>query len=305
VRDAPPTKLPAAAVFRGIGWAGLHSALDNPKRDTFMVFKSSPFGSISHSHADQNSFAIMTGGRSLAIASGYYGPSYGFPHHAEWTRQTKANNCILVNGKGQAVREEAAKGRIETFHHQKAITYLCGDAAPAYKGALTRFKRHVLFVRPGVFVLLDDLAAPQPAEFSWLLHAWDKMTVDDAALRVVSQRKGATLEARLACEAGLAFRQTDQFDTPYNEGNPPEYHEQRDNQWHFTATTKQKAAETRIAAVLVVRDEADTFKAEVKVSSGVVTVAISSPDGRGEVRARLRAGTGLLEARWNAETFKV
>ena len=59
--------MPSAALFRGIGWAGLHSALDNPQRDTFFLFKSSPFGSVSHSHADQNSFAIMKGGRALAI----------------------------------------------------------------------------------------------------------------------------------------------------------------------------------------------------------------------------------------------
>lgn len=94
VKPEAPDAMPTAGVFRGIGWAGLHSALDDPKRDTFFLFKSSPFGTVSHSHGDQNSFAIMKGGRALAIPSGYYGPSYGMPHHAGWTRQTKLNNSI-------------------------------------------------------------------------------------------------------------------------------------------------------------------------------------------------------------------
>jgi hypothetical protein len=52
VAPEAPGDLPAAAVFRGIGWAGLHSALDRPEQDTFFLFKSSPYGSVSHSHAD-------------------------------------------------------------------------------------------------------------------------------------------------------------------------------------------------------------------------------------------------------------
>ena len=158
--------------------SALHSALDQPEQDTFVLFKSSPFGSVSHSHADQNSFCILKGGRALAIASGHYGPAYGMPHHANWTRQTKANNCLLVNGQGQLVRDPDAAGRICDFRHQQALSYVCGDAAPAYGGRLKRFLRHVLFLRPGVILLLDEVAAPEPAEFSWLLHALEKMQMD-------------------------------------------------------------------------------------------------------------------------------
>jgi hypothetical protein len=93
-----PADLPQARAFWDVGWAGLHSSLGEPEEDTFFLFKSSPYGSVSHSHADQNAFTIMKGGTALAIPSGYDGQSYSAPHHAAWTRSTRANNRVLVIG---------------------------------------------------------------------------------------------------------------------------------------------------------------------------------------------------------------
>jgi len=306
VAPAPPTSWPAAAVFRGVGWAALHGALDDPKRDTFFLFKSSPFGSVSHSHADQNSFAVMKGGRALAIPSGYYGPAYGMPHHADWTRQTKANNCILVDGEGQAVRQHWASGRIAAFRHQKALSYVCGDAAQAYGGKLKKFLRHVLFLRPGIFLVLDELAATEPAEYRWLLHALEKMQIDESSRTLASERRGARMEVTLACDAALSFHQTDQFDTPYNQGNPPEYHQQVENQWHFTARTRKRASETRIGAVMVVRDDSEQWRTEWISQPGWLGIRVAAPDGTGEAWLQVTPGAKgpafamgrLLAARW-------
>jgi hypothetical protein len=290
VAPAPPADLPAAAVFNGIGWAALHSALDDPAGDTFLLLKSSPYGSVSHSHADQNSFAILKGGRALAIPSGHYGPAYGMPHHADWTRQTKANNCVLVNGEGQVVRDFEAKGRISGFEHGWAITYVCGDAAAAYKGKLTRFLRHIVLVRPGLFLVLDDLAAPSPATFQWLLHTFDKMEVDEARRQVVSRRGPASLTVRLHAESPLAFSQTDQFDTPYNAGNPPEYQEQMPNHWHFTAATAAKAAEQRIAAVMLVQGAGEDFKQQWIEHPGWAGASVQTLAGIAEVWGQTKPG---------------
>jgi len=298
VAAAPPTQAPSAAVFRGIGWAALHGALDRPAEDTFFLFKSSPFGSVSHSHADQNSFAILKGGRALAIASGYYGPSYGQPHHALWTRQTKANNSILVNGEGQVVREASASGRITAFEHRKTLTYVCGDASAAYGGKLKTFLRHVLFLRPGACVVLDELAAPAPANFQWLLHAFERMQEDERAGTVTSLRQGASLRVKLASPAGLRFSQTDRFDTPFNQDSPPEYQQERENHWHFTAATVEKMAETRIAAAMLVEGPGEKIAAEFRTANGRSGILIETADGRGEVWARLSGGGPRLEGIW-------
>ena len=134
----------------------------------------------------------MKGGKALAIPSGHYTPVAGMPHHVEWTCSTKANNCVLVNREGEAIRQRAANGRITAFHEQKGLSYVAGDAAAAYMGKIRRFDRYILFLLPCLFLLLDDLEAPQPALFQWMLHTLEKMELDTPFGRVISRRKGYT-----------------------------------------------------------------------------------------------------------------
>ena len=44
--------------FKGIGWVGIQHAMADPDKHIQFVMKSSPFGSISHSHGDQNAFCM-------------------------------------------------------------------------------------------------------------------------------------------------------------------------------------------------------------------------------------------------------
>ncbi|MFO7902165.1 MAG: DUF4962 domain-containing protein [Pirellulaceae bacterium] len=261
-----PTDIPNARAFNSVGWAGLHSDVSDPQHDTCLIFKSSPYGSVSHSHADQNAFAIMKGGHALAIPSGYYGPSYGKPHHAQWTRSTKANNCILVNGEGQKIRSAAAEGAIVDFEDRPGYCYVAGDATPAYTGKLREWVRHILFLRPGLFLLLDEIEAPRPSQFQWMLHAFEKMNL--ANTRITSQRQDATLDVHLACPQELVLSQSSQFDTPYNQGIPPAYHEQVADHWHVTAETVNKTRRLSIAAVMAVYDEKHPLEVKLQEEDG-------------------------------------
>jgi hypothetical protein len=261
-----PTDLPNSRVFKSVGWAGLHSDVSDPKNDTCLIFKSSPYGSVSHSHGDQNAFAIMKGGAALAIPSGHYGPSYGKPHHAQWTRSTKANNCVLVNGQGQTIRSAAANGAIVDFKDAPGYSYVAGDATAAYMGKLRKWIRRILFLRPGLFLLLDEVAAPTSSRFQWMLHAFEKMEIDDD--RITSRRRDAVLDVHLACAQGLALSQTDAFDTPYNHGIPKAYHRKMANHWHVTAETKEQSDVVRIAAVMAVSGANDRFEVRLRERDG-------------------------------------
>lgn len=236
-----PTDLPQARVFPGAGLVAMHANLADPTRNAYLVLRSSPFGSISHGHADQNAFAIEAFGEALAIASGYY-PWYGSPHHERWTRQTKAVNSITVDGEGQKGRERKAKGHIVEFSTGRDFDYAIADATPAYMGRLTKFHRHVLHVRPGIFVIVDELAAPGPVTFDWWLHSLEKMTVDSSSQQVAIHRGNARLQATFVAPQSLSFRQTDQFDPPPERGG--------DNQWHLTASTANKATTATFFVVL-------------------------------------------------------
>lgn len=261
----PPADFPNSRVFESVGWAGLHSDLTDPENDTCLIFKSSPYGSVSHSHADQNAFAIMKGGTALAIPSGYYGPSYGKPHHAQWTRSTKANNCILVDGHGQEMRSSVG-GTIVGFEDTAGHSYVAGDAAAAYAGRLKKCLRHILFLRPGLFLLLDEIEAAQKSRYQWMLHAFEKMEVDGE--RITSSRKGARLDVHLACRHGLRLSQTDKFDTPYNQGIPEAYHKEKANHWHVTAETLNASNAARIAAIMSVRGARERMDVQIQSMDG-------------------------------------
>ena len=164
-----------ACIFKYIGWAGMHSRWADPKR-TSIYFKSSRYGSYSHSHADQNSFTLIAAGRPLFIDSGAY-DWYGSPHWKNWYRQTAAHNAITYdNGKGQVTEgDEQARepqGRITRFETTSDVDFVEGDAIRAYGGKLTKANRKLWFIRSeGALVIRDDVASDQNRVFEWNAHA--------------------------------------------------------------------------------------------------------------------------------------
>jgi hypothetical protein len=138
-----PQELPSARLFEFVGLSAFHTALGDKENDITFLFRSSPFGSVSHGHADQNAFVIEAFGEAIAPVTGYY-PWYSSPHHHNWTRDTRAVNSMLVNGQGQVKRKWSASGEITAFHAGDGYDYVEGEAAPAYGGRLQRFRRHVV-----------------------------------------------------------------------------------------------------------------------------------------------------------------
>jgi len=133
-------------------------------------------------------------------------------------------------------------------------------------GRLDKWVRRILFLRPGLFLLLDEIEAPKPSQYQWLLHAFEKMEIHGN--QVTSRRRGATLDVNLSCSHGLNLAQTDQFDTPYNYGIPKAYHRKKANHWHVTAETAKTSKKTRIAAVMTVYDAKERFDVKLQHTKG-------------------------------------
>ena len=206
-----PLELPQARAFPTVGLASFHTALGDKEHDVSLLLRSSPFGGVSHGHADQNAFAIEAFGRGLAIATGYY-PWYGSPHHHQWTRSTQAVNSVLIDGQGQVPRKWEAKGRLQAFQSVKGYDYAAGEAAAAYMGPMEKFRRHVVHVRPGVFVMFDDLRAAKPATFQWLLHAYQEIQVDEASRSLRITNPPAAMNVHLLLPEEVSFSQTDKYE---------------------------------------------------------------------------------------------
>ncbi len=288
VQPKRPASLAQDAVFYDVGWVALHSDIADPDKDLMVMFKSSPYGAVSHSHADQNSFVVMKGGKALAIPAGARWPTHGSPFHVKYVQQTLAHNAILVNGKGQINRDGNADGRIVGFETKPHLGYACGDAVGAYGGLLKRCRRHVLLVRPSLVVVVDDLEAPEPAEFQWLFHAKDKLELDESAQTFVSRRGGASMKVRLITSGGFAFAQDDAWPVNPKEGFPGAKKKEPEKQWHFTAAARERAVRRRIAAVMFVAGAEGAFNGRVIAPSpDKVEVAATMPDGEAVVRISL------------------
>ena len=243
LKGKSPADLPPARYFPGVGLVSLHTALGDAANDVHFLIHSDPYGPISHAHADQNAFAIEAYGEALAIASGYY-PWYGSDHHRLWQWESKSSNTITINGGiGQVGREPASRGAITAFLPGRDYDYVEADATAAYQGRLTRFVRRVVHVRPGIFVIFDDAAAPEPVTFEWWLHALSEMRMDQQYQQVILAQGDARMYVRLSYGDNLRFAQKSGFEHPPERGGA--------DQFHFTASTPTKTDRLRLVSVLM------------------------------------------------------
>lgn len=183
--------------FKGIGWVGVQHAMDDPESHVHFVFKSSQFGSISHSHGDQNSFCMSAYGEDMAIQSGHY-VAFNSSMHRNWRRQTRSKNAILINGKGQYAEKDKSKamgatGRILAAEQREDHVFIHGDATPAYQSLspeVTRAEREIYFVRNSYFVIIDKVDAETPVTIDWLLHANNRYDLGKSSFRNTGERAG-------------------------------------------------------------------------------------------------------------------
>ena len=266
----PPDDLPQAAHFADVGWVAMHSHLADRERNVMMLAKSSPYGSFNHSHADQNSFVLEAYSRPLLIDSGYY-PWYGSPHDSSWYKQTRAHNAILINGKGQGVANIEARGRIIAFENTDDIVYTVGDATVAYQQPslfsapldlcahdqqVVRAQRHFVFIRPDLFVILDDIETTEPAAIQFLLHALYPFEVDQTAQTLAIVNEPAMAKIHLLGEDQATISQTDQFtDPPEAEGGGT-----YPNQWHATCDFAATRAVRRLLTVIQIARTDETSR---------------------------------------------
>ena len=278
----PPLNVPHGCYFPDGGLVSFHTALGDREKDISFLMRSSPYGSVSHGHADQNAFAIEAFGRGLAIATGYY-PWYGSPHHDQWTRSTRAVNSILVDGQGQEQRSWEAVGRIMAFAATPGYDYVEGEAAPAYKDRLLRFRRHVIHVRPGIFVIFDDIQAPRPARYQWLLHTYYPILIKENPRVLHVQNNPAAMTVHLLLPGELNFSQTNVY-SPEPELEPGSWV----NTSHLTAETVNPSPGAQFLAVLSVyrRGEEDRLPhVELLPGNGAVGVRITGKEGNQDIVA--------------------
>jgi hypothetical protein len=262
VTPPPLDQLPKASAFLDIGVVFMHSAIANPSQNIFFEFKSSPYGSYNHAHADQNSFNINVGGKPLIVDSGFY-TAFRDEHHGGYTVTTKAHNAILVDGKGQTPFNLSAYGEITDFEQNSNATYFKGSCPNAYQETpLTRADRHVLWLQPDTYVIADDLAATdqKPHQYDWLLHSLQKMKIDEKMNTVLVENEKGRALIQFLYPKELKFEQHDGFDPAPKAWLPEKLNDKFPDEWHLTATPIEKQSSQKFLAVIqIATDKKNPF----------------------------------------------
>jgi len=244
--------------FRDIGWVAINKNMADFDNHIFLLMKSSPFGSLSHSHADQNTFVLYAFNQPLIFISGYY-EGYSTKMHLNWRKQTKSANTILIDGIGQysgldydgaykaraenqditageeKINQLAAKGKIVEVTTTPEHTLIVADATQAY--ALTvpylkKYIREIYWREDNTIVIKDYVDLAQKGRVTSLLHTIAPFEIADNgnfALKVGSVALTGTVTSTSGVES---ITQTDKFI-----GVPEEEYEGLDCHHHLSVNT--------------------------------------------------------------------
>jgi hypothetical protein len=287
----PLSELPPYRFFRDVGWVSLHSALGRPDDDIQVTFKSSPYGSFSHSHADQNAFILNAYGEGLAINSAYR-EFHRSPHHQQWTWQTKSKNDLLIDGLGQKAQDKKATGKITRFETSPRYVWTTGDATVAYRagakdsGKIQRVTRDLVFIDQRYVVLRDRVELAAPGTLSWLLHAEKNLSWNGSNNTAFIQGDKATLTTQLVTP-GVTWHGnvTDKFPVPvdlkYESGEVGSSYvtAKWTNQSHLTLESAEPATSFTVYAVLW-PERASSTPVALKAALIDGALRVARPDGK-------------------------
>ena len=263
--------------YKDAGEVAMHSAPEDTGKDLALSFRSSTFGSGSHTTASQNAFNLLYKGVDVYRSTGYY-QNFSDAHNLMSYRHTRAHNSLLVNGIGQPYSTEGYGSVMRAMGGQH-ISYCLGDASHAYRGIsndpmwvgyfkqagieqtpengfgatpLTKYRRHVLMLHPHTVIVYDELEASEAVRWEWLLHSPTefKMDATKKTLSTNNKIKGWMAVTQLFGGHVFTLSQTDRFVVP-----PAITGAEYPNQWHLTARVDGCSA-TRFLAIIQIGDEA-------------------------------------------------
>jgi len=181
VEAKPPTDRPTLRHFRDMGIVSARSTWSGD--EALVVLKCGPFigheaverftydPGGGHVHPDANHFVVFACGEWLVRDDGYR------------AKRTGQHNTLLVGGKGQlgegrmwfdgaACLRRKARPRILRAESTPTLDHIAGDATAAYptEAGLKRYVRHLVFLKPDVLVVIDDVAAEKETDLELRYH---------------------------------------------------------------------------------------------------------------------------------------
>jgi hypothetical protein len=279
------------AAFTHIGHAALRAGFAGAP---VVAVKSGPSRvSVGHNHLDANSFVINAFGEWIASDPGYR--SYFNPAQRLYTTGTIGHNTIMVDKSVSADGASATGGQssltggsLEYLFDGAGYARIVANAAATYPaGQLSRFGRRVLYAKPDLVWVFDDLAAPGPRSFSWLLHTipGGRFTAGEGPAEMVTRGFRARLQEFLVAT------------TPWASGHPRSLsHPGAESYGPYAEWRTAPASETRIAAALVPGPHIHAEPANPGFEDGLSSWSPRRPDPTHAVDTEVHRG-GAASAR--------
>jgi hypothetical protein len=200
VPASPPQSLPTLRHFDDMDLVSARS--DWSGDESLVVFKCGPFighkgvqeftydPGGGHVHPDANHFVLFGAGEWLIRDDGY---------RAKWTGQ---HNTLLVDGRGQLGEGEQwfqgaqalavkARPKILRVSSSPTLDQMSGDATVAYprESGLRRYVRRLLYLKPDVLLVCDEVTTDQPRSLELRFHPENQQVVRDESAFVLRGAK--------------------------------------------------------------------------------------------------------------------
>ncbi len=255
LQPKPPVDIPQARAFTDVGKLSAYDRFyDHAGNRIF--FRSSRFGAHAHAHADQNAFIVHAGGEIMAVDAGYY-TAYGDDYWRDFYQASNSHNTLLVNGQSQPI-SITSRGNISAFFDSPRYCTFTGDASEAYDDLLEQFDRTIIFIRPDIFVVYDELEAPEPSEYTWLLNAFEAAEIDEAAQSMIVRQRHMRMGVHHLTPDDMTYDQTDERPHPVLTSDwGTRVTEMFPQQFNIRAIPTTERTQERILAVMETWDVAD------------------------------------------------
>jgi len=159
-----------------------------------------------HVHPDAGTYQIFAYGDWLIVPDGYS------------LKKTKFQNTILVNGIGQEFEGGDWKISTKLFREKrganivKAVSgvefdIVLGNAQPAYgkDTGLKKYLRHILYLKPACWVIVDELETAHPSQFELILHSdFPPEKKENNAYRIAGPQ--GSMDVALFCSSAIKSR---------------------------------------------------------------------------------------------------
>lgn len=148
-----------------------------------------------HYHLDRNSFILEGYGAKFIQDRGR--TLFSDPTYTDYVK-TASHNTISLNGEDQIWKKSGPAAQVEREFTSPLFDFFTSEAKDAYNNGpvqkMNAFKRHIIFARPDIFFVLDEVAAAAASTIQYNLHTRQPRSVNGSMVTFTDPATNSSLE---------------------------------------------------------------------------------------------------------------